>query len=245
MNKYLKHHGIKGQKWGVENGPPYPLDPKDRSAAEKRQNPRGGSSGGGYKKRSNENRVEVRRRFLPKDVDKRNVNMLSDRELEDVVRRSDNEKQLFTNKNIIEREANPGRAAVKRILSNMAEKALIGFAESAAKELGKQIIYNTLNSKTGKSNLSSFDDKKKDEKKKDVKTVELVKREPKPSSTTSNSNSRSPSLGATTMYNTRQTVKRVGGETKTSDPYSYIPHNKYDKYTNSRRKAPRHITVKR
>ena len=22
----LKHHGIKGQKWGVRNGPPYPLD---------------------------------------------------------------------------------------------------------------------------------------------------------------------------------------------------------------------------
>lgn len=23
---YLAHHGIKGQKWGVRNGPPYPLD---------------------------------------------------------------------------------------------------------------------------------------------------------------------------------------------------------------------------
>ena len=23
---YLMHHGIKGQKWGVKNGPPYPLD---------------------------------------------------------------------------------------------------------------------------------------------------------------------------------------------------------------------------
>ena len=22
----LYHHGIKGQKWGVQNGPPYPLD---------------------------------------------------------------------------------------------------------------------------------------------------------------------------------------------------------------------------
>lgn len=25
FNDYLSHHGIKGQKWGVENGPPYPL----------------------------------------------------------------------------------------------------------------------------------------------------------------------------------------------------------------------------
>lgn len=23
---YLSHHGIKGQKWGIRNGPPYPLD---------------------------------------------------------------------------------------------------------------------------------------------------------------------------------------------------------------------------
>lgn len=25
---YIAHHGIKGQKWGVKNGPPYPLDSK-------------------------------------------------------------------------------------------------------------------------------------------------------------------------------------------------------------------------
>ena len=33
---YLQHHGIKGQKWGVRNGPPYPLDASDHSAAEKK-----------------------------------------------------------------------------------------------------------------------------------------------------------------------------------------------------------------
>lgn len=25
---YLRHHGKKGQKWGVRNGPPYPLEEK-------------------------------------------------------------------------------------------------------------------------------------------------------------------------------------------------------------------------
>lgn len=25
--EYLSHHGIEGQKWGVRNGPPYPLTP--------------------------------------------------------------------------------------------------------------------------------------------------------------------------------------------------------------------------
>ena len=29
---YIKHHGIKGQQWGVKNGPPYPLDtPRNRA----------------------------------------------------------------------------------------------------------------------------------------------------------------------------------------------------------------------
>lgn len=32
----LYHHGIKGQEWGVRNGPPYPLDKSDRSSKEKR-----------------------------------------------------------------------------------------------------------------------------------------------------------------------------------------------------------------
>ena len=33
---YLAHHGIEGQKWGVQNGPPYPLDAQDHSYGEKK-----------------------------------------------------------------------------------------------------------------------------------------------------------------------------------------------------------------
>lgn len=32
----LYHHGIKGQRWGKRNGPPYPLKPNDHSVAEKK-----------------------------------------------------------------------------------------------------------------------------------------------------------------------------------------------------------------
>ena len=34
--KVICHHGIKGQKWGVKNGPPYPLATGDHSASEKK-----------------------------------------------------------------------------------------------------------------------------------------------------------------------------------------------------------------
>ena len=27
MSDYISHHGVEGQKWGVKNGPPYPLEP--------------------------------------------------------------------------------------------------------------------------------------------------------------------------------------------------------------------------
>lgn len=47
---YLAHHGIKGQKWGHRNGPPYPLDASDHSAQEKRLN------GGRYSQGVHQNR---------------------------------------------------------------------------------------------------------------------------------------------------------------------------------------------
>lgn len=48
----LSHHGIKGQKWGERNGPPYPLKPSDHSAAEKKASSgRSGGSGESYAKK--------------------------------------------------------------------------------------------------------------------------------------------------------------------------------------------------
>lgn len=46
----LCHHGIKGQKWGTRNGPPYPLNDSDHSSSEKKA-ARGGSSGGDSSKK--------------------------------------------------------------------------------------------------------------------------------------------------------------------------------------------------
>ena len=52
----LEHHGIRGQKWGRKNGPPYPLDAADHSAAERKAGWRqslkkaGSTAGGAIKK---------------------------------------------------------------------------------------------------------------------------------------------------------------------------------------------------
>lgn len=41
---YLAHHGIKDQRWGIQNGPPYPLANSQRSKAERRSNKESKSS---------------------------------------------------------------------------------------------------------------------------------------------------------------------------------------------------------
>lgn len=46
----LSHHGIKGQRWGVKNGPPYPLDPSDKSKSEKKAEEKQRRSGFNKKK---------------------------------------------------------------------------------------------------------------------------------------------------------------------------------------------------
>lgn len=53
---YIEHHGIKGQKWGDKNGPPYPLEPSDHSAAEKRA--ARATSGGVYKRKATYDNVQ-------------------------------------------------------------------------------------------------------------------------------------------------------------------------------------------
>ena len=39
---FLEHHGIKGQKWGVRHGPPYPLTPEQKSKSYSRDSGLGG-----------------------------------------------------------------------------------------------------------------------------------------------------------------------------------------------------------
>ena len=72
---YLEHHGIRGQRWGRRNGPPYPLDSSDHSADEKagKRSPNSSLAGDSHKKLKKQrflNRIRSlmmvkRRRGLP------------------------------------------------------------------------------------------------------------------------------------------------------------------------------------
>lgn len=55
-DSYLAHHGIKGMRWGKRNGPPYPLDASDKSAAERKAV--GGSGSGKSKRKIDEEKLK-------------------------------------------------------------------------------------------------------------------------------------------------------------------------------------------
>lgn len=56
----LNHHGILGQKWGKRNGPPYPLNAGDHSAAEKKAGWRKSLDAGEIHKQHHENVMSIK-----------------------------------------------------------------------------------------------------------------------------------------------------------------------------------------
>ena len=70
---YLEHHGIEGQKWGQRNGPPYPLDYKSHSAAEKKKNSK--SSLSGYDKKEEKRKKKADK--IIKDINKGGLDLQS------------------------------------------------------------------------------------------------------------------------------------------------------------------------
>lgn len=65
--EFLEHNGIKGQKWGVKNGPPYPIPAGDHSAAEKKANKYRNIDGS-----LNEKGIDHKRKYVEKSINKNN-----------------------------------------------------------------------------------------------------------------------------------------------------------------------------
>lgn len=117
-DNYLKHHGVFGQRWGVQNGPPYPLDKSGkasirRQAAEKRRELR--------EKSEKEARVQKEASTYSK--------ALSTKDLEEVVRHLRLEKEL------------------KSLLADEHPKEVKkgdAFVKDVVKQSGKQVLVKTL-----------------------------------------------------------------------------------------------------
>lgn len=99
-NVYLAHHGIMKQRWGVRNGPPYPLANKDRSKAERRANKESESSK--EKTIDSVNKNDVQSAVNDADRAVRGINNLVPHKREDLSQYSDAELQKIVNRQQLE-----------------------------------------------------------------------------------------------------------------------------------------------
>jgi hypothetical protein len=120
---YLSHHGIKGQKWGVENGPPYPLNDVVKAIAYK-----GGDLGNGKKV---ENFTEKDVRKARKIVD-RNLKTMSDTELQQYKARIMLEQQV---------KSTTGKDTGDKLVQKLKSNAVDMVADSI-KTSGKELLTN-------------------------------------------------------------------------------------------------------
>lgn len=86
------HHGILGQKWGDKNGPPYPLDPGDHSAKEKKA--------GWVKSLKNYHAEKKKKKQRKKALEKARVALAEKKKQEELKRKfeADKEKVLRSGK---------------------------------------------------------------------------------------------------------------------------------------------------
>lgn len=118
MNNELYHHGILGQKWGIQNGPPYPLG-SDKSTGHrlriKRRTKKPNNTAPEHKSLSNE------------DLDTLTDRYRREQKYLDAVADYYNSMHKFDRKHI-------GRDVVKEILGNPGKRVLSGVVDTAMVE---------------------------------------------------------------------------------------------------------------
>lgn len=120
---FLMHHGVKGQKWGEKNGPPYPLSDKVKSIAY-----RGGYDAEGNKKYKIDKKDVKEARNI---VDK-NLKYMSNKDLNEYKNRLilENSIEDITGKNWYKKEGKRARDNIAHMFSD------------ASTQTGKNLIAN-------------------------------------------------------------------------------------------------------
>lgn len=140
---YLKHHGIKGQKHGIQNGPPYPLDYKKHSAEEKKK------MKPSLKDRLREEAMKKeRKKKLEREsrinktstYKKDKVEDLSNRELKARQDRMYMENQYTRSVKEATERKSESSAFVKSAMKEAANKALVSLGKDVMVYTGKQAI---------------------------------------------------------------------------------------------------------
>lgn len=120
---YLMHHGIKGQKWGEQNGPPYPLTEKIKSIAYR----------GGYDSNGNE-KYKVTRKDVKKarNIVNKNIKYMSNKDLNEYKNRLILEESIenITGTNWYKKEARRSRDNILHMVGD------------ASAQTGKNLISN-------------------------------------------------------------------------------------------------------
>lgn len=123
---YLAHHGILGQKWGIRRF----------------QNKDGTLTAAGKKKKKEKYTREDKKRL--RDVEKRNLQKMSDDQLNRSIDRMTKEKKL---KDLTEKAYHPGKAKAKEIMSNVGDKVLVSALTGLAMYGASWLIRNKLGGK--------------------------------------------------------------------------------------------------
>lgn len=115
----LAHHGIDGQKWGVRNGPPYPLDSGSKSASERKYR----TDKGYHKNKPNK---------------KKPVSRMSNEELQRRIDRKELEKRYA---DLDDQQVSRGRQKVMNYVRDYATVAAAVLTTAKLVDIGRKLIH--------------------------------------------------------------------------------------------------------
>lgn len=137
----LQHHGIKGQSWGVQNGPPYPLNQRKHNqvlrkagAAIKQSVKKHNDKVAARKQAKQEKKAADAER---KQQSERNPRKMTDQQLTDNINRLRKEKEY---KQLLAETRHAGRQKTQGILSRAGSRAVETVAIQAATYAARKMV---------------------------------------------------------------------------------------------------------